>query len=166
MERAIRNNFWIEFIELYKSKPELWKIKSEAYKDANLKKEAYDELMIKLCEICPTADIDMVKIKLKTINTCFKKELKKVRESIRFGDSNIDKAYFPSWSYFRHLSFLADQEENEAFDGCTICTDDGCVEHMLLCYGDSPRDRFPLRSETEEIHVNINAELSLLLQII
>jgi hypothetical protein len=40
--------FWQEFIQLYRSLPELWEVKSDVYKNHNLKDASYDELVEKL----------------------------------------------------------------------------------------------------------------------
>jgi hypothetical protein len=49
-----------EFIEMYSSLPEFWKIKSDLNNKRNFKSKSYDTLVAKLKEIEPTTDKDMV----------------------------------------------------------------------------------------------------------
>lgn len=67
-----------KFIELYRSFLCLWKIKSDDYKNKNLKNRAYHEL-IEFCkrEICPNANKDFIQKKIQGIRGAFRKELKK-----------------------------------------------------------------------------------------
>ena len=58
--------FCLEFIELYELFPCLWKIKSDVYKDRNLKANCYLKLLDKMKERIPNA-----------------KKKKKIREEIR-----------------------------------------------------------------------------------
>jgi hypothetical protein len=49
MSRTTANKeLWWEFIQLYWSLPDLWKVKSDMYKNRNLKDAVYDELVEKL----------------------------------------------------------------------------------------------------------------------
>ncbi|KAL4707617.1 hypothetical protein ACJJTC_014722 [Scirpophaga incertulas] len=77
----------IELITLYKSFPCLWKIKSEEYKNKNLKDEAYKKI----------------------IDFCKEKELKKVTDSQRSG-RGTDDVYKSSLWYYDYMLFTRDQE--------------------------------------------------------
>jgi hypothetical protein len=61
---AANKEFWREFIQLYRSVPELWKVKSDVYKNSNLKDAGYDELVEKLQEIKEDAYINMARKKI------------------------------------------------------------------------------------------------------
>ena len=50
-----------EFIEIYKSEPCLWKIKTSDYHDRDKKDAAYRKLVMKLKEIEPDANETLVK---------------------------------------------------------------------------------------------------------
>jgi hypothetical protein len=55
--------FLPEFIQLYRSLPELWKLKRGVYNNRTLRYAGYDELVEKLHEIKEDADRDMVRNK-------------------------------------------------------------------------------------------------------
>jgi hypothetical protein len=44
----ITKHIWTEFIELYKSLPAVWKVKSELYKNRNLKSEGHGAMIAEL----------------------------------------------------------------------------------------------------------------------
>jgi len=87
--------FTLQFIELYKQYPCLWKIKSKDYINKNLKREAYDELT-KFCKTTiPEANKDFAIKKIQSFRGSFRKELKKVVDSKRSGAS-LDDVYVPT----------------------------------------------------------------------
>lgn len=101
--------FLVEFIEEYKKFPCLWRIKSEEYRDRNLKNKAYEHLLNKMKEVDADANIQMVKNKIDSMRGCFRKELKKIKDSQRSGAGEED-IYTPHLWYFKNLIFLKDQE--------------------------------------------------------
>ncbi|KAL4715299.1 hypothetical protein ACJJTC_010869 [Scirpophaga incertulas] len=100
----------IELITLYKSFPCLWKIKSEEYKNKNLKDEAYKKI-IDFCEEKGFSDAnrDFVVKKLQSLRGSFRKELKKVTDSQRSG-RGTDDVYKSSLWYYDYMLFTRDQE--------------------------------------------------------
>lgn len=101
LNMTAQHNFWIEFIKLYRSKPELWKYGSEVYKDRDAKKVAYLDLVEKMREVEPNADVDMVKRKINSLRSIYRRKLHKTKRAISFGKPPDIK-----WVYFDHFSFL------------------------------------------------------------
>jgi len=58
--RQWSKEFITEFIEMYRSYPCLWRIKSPEYSDRNKRHNAYEKLCSKLIEIDPTATKEIV----------------------------------------------------------------------------------------------------------
>lgn len=100
--------FLCEFIELYKSFPCLWKVKSKEYSDRNAKSRAYETLVEKMKELDQDADRNSVVKKINCLRTVYRKELRKVIDSERCGAG--ESVYVPHLWYFDLLSFLHDQE--------------------------------------------------------
>ncbi|XP_022906143.2 uncharacterized protein [Onthophagus taurus] len=110
MANFINNkDFWSEFINLYRQLPEVWKVKSDVYKNRNKKNVAYEKLIETLKEIEPSADREMVRKKINVLRTVYRRELKKVVASYRSG-TGTENLYEPSLWYFKELDFLRDQE--------------------------------------------------------
>ena len=101
--------FLSDFIALYRQLPEVWKIKSDAYRNRNLKNVAYEKLIEKLKEVEPNADREMVRKKINVLRSAYRRELKKVIESYKSGTGS-DNIYEPGLWYFKELDFLRDQE--------------------------------------------------------
>lgn len=68
------------FIELYKSYPCLWKIKSRDYTNRNLKNAAYNKLVDFCKSINPEANRDYVAKKIQSFRGSFRKEMKKLED--------------------------------------------------------------------------------------
>ncbi|XP_069625603.1 uncharacterized protein [Ranitomeya imitator] len=108
-ECLMNPDFLIEFIEMYRSLPCLWKVKSSEYSNRQKKSEAYEKLLSLCKSVCPSATVELVKHKIANLRTVFKKELKKVESSIQSGASG-DEVYIPRLWYFDLLKFTIDQE--------------------------------------------------------
>ena len=89
--------------------PELWKVKSETFKNKAKKKVAYEKLVQKLKEIYPTASKTDVIAKLNSFKSSYRRELRKIRDSKKSG-VGTDEMYVSNLWCFEDLSFLTDQE--------------------------------------------------------
>lgn len=83
-------------------------LKSEEYRDRNLKNKAYEHLHNKMREVEADATIEMVKNKIDSMQVCFRKELQKIKDSQRSGAGK--DVYIPHLWYLKNLMFLKDQE--------------------------------------------------------
>ncbi|CAL4176571.1 unnamed protein product, partial [Meganyctiphanes norvegica] len=93
--------FWGEFIDMYRSFPSLWNVGSNEYNNRKLKRDNYDMLIGKIKEIDPEADRQTVTKKINSLRCNYRRELRKM---ISTG------FYIPSLWYFDKLTFLYDQE--------------------------------------------------------
>lgn len=107
--RNYSKEFITEFIELYKSHPCLWKTKSKDYMNRNKKNDAYKILVEKWKEAEKTATKEMVKTKINSLRSGFRRETKKIVESKRSG-AGQDDIYIPHLWYYDLLLFLKDQD--------------------------------------------------------
>jgi len=64
--------FWRKCITIYRDLTEVWKIKSDVYKNRNLKAAAYDKLSEKLKKIELRADREMVKKKINMLRSGYR----------------------------------------------------------------------------------------------
>lgn len=101
--------FTTEFIELYKSFPCLWKVKSKEYSDRNAKAQAYEILVEKMRTVDKSSNRESVVKKINSMRTTYRKELRKVLDSERSG-AGADDIYVPHLWYYELMSFLQDQE--------------------------------------------------------
>ncbi|CAJ0960777.1 unnamed protein product [Ranitomeya imitator] len=98
-------------IEMYRSLPCLWKIKSADYSNRYKKKDAYEKLVAIYKEHHPTETVDehIVRKKIQALRTVYKKELNKVEKSLKSG-ARTDDVYVPKLWYYDLLAFTRDQE--------------------------------------------------------
>lgn len=107
MARAKQNQE--EFIELFRDSPCLWQTTSKDYHDRSKREAAYERLVEKMKEVEPLANKESAIKKINNMRSSFRKELKKIKESMRTG-SGADEVYQPKLWYFELLRFLSDQE--------------------------------------------------------
>ena len=74
-----------EFIGVYRGLPDVWKVKTDGYKDRIKKDKAYKILVEKMKEIYPRADRESVRAKINSFRSAYRRELKKVKESMKSG---------------------------------------------------------------------------------
>ncbi|CAJ0919057.1 unnamed protein product [Ranitomeya imitator] len=98
-------------IEMYRSLPCLWKIKSKDYSNRYMKREAYEKLVAVYREYHPTETVDenIVRKKIQALHTVFKKEVNKVENSKKSG-AGTDEVYVPRLWYYDLMAFTRDQE--------------------------------------------------------
>ena len=107
--RQCTREFLSEFIDLYKSFPCLWRVKSKEYSDRDKKNQAYDALVLKYKEIDQAANRETVTKKINSLRSVYRKELGKLNKSIRSGAGDED-VYKPTLWYFDLFGFLSDHE--------------------------------------------------------
>ncbi|XP_044750573.1 uncharacterized protein LOC123310925 [Coccinella septempunctata] len=100
---------WADFFECLRDLPELWKVKSDVFKDRNKKNRGWDTLLEVYKKIDPNAHIDSLKKRVNNIKSTYRRELKKVEQSKRSGAGAEDE-YIPNLWYYDKVDFLRDQE--------------------------------------------------------
>ncbi|XP_049302092.1 uncharacterized protein LOC125775480 [Bactrocera dorsalis] len=109
MASRVNEELWKDFFEIYRSHPEVWKVKSEEYKNKSKKNAAYEALLKKYKDIDPKANLETLKYKINSLRGCYRRELKKIKRSEKSG-AGIEEIYVPSLWYFHDLAFLEEQE--------------------------------------------------------
>jgi hypothetical protein len=107
--RFMSKGFLTDFIEMYKQHPALWNTKSKDYYNKTLKNKGYNDLVTFCKTVYPFASREFVTKKIQNMRGCFRKELRKVEESLRSG-VGADDIYEPRLWYFELLLFTKDQE--------------------------------------------------------
>lgn len=103
--RTISHEFLREFINMYKELPCLWQIKNREYLDKNKKTEAYNLLINKLRTIQPDATKATVINKINSLRGSFRREYKRVVDSMRSG-AGADEIYVPSLWYYELYTYV------------------------------------------------------------
>ena len=98
-----------DFINIYKSEPCLWRVKSKEYHDRVQRAKAYRKLTAKLREWEPNATKAEVVKKINTFRSNFRREKKKYEESMKSGASPEDIQKPTLW-YYDLFHFLGDQD--------------------------------------------------------
>jgi hypothetical protein len=95
-----KTKFILECIEVYHSLPALWIVKSKNYSNKMEKNEQCEHLPRKYIERCPDADKNqLIKKKLNSLRTNFRKELKRIKDSEKSG-TGADDVVEPTLWYF------------------------------------------------------------------
>lgn len=144
------NEILTEFIEIYKSYPCLWKIKSKEYSDRKKKTHAYEHLVKKYSEIEPHANRETVTQKINTIRSCYRKELRKITSSKVRGAKRED-VYVPKLWYFDLLSFLNRSDTSHVNTNNTNDSDEGRTVRQLRFY-----EKFMILAVLENHFYNLN----------
>lgn len=100
------------FILLYKSLPCLWDRECTSYKIKQKRNDALNKLTSLVQKYEPNATRLHVVRKIDSLRTCVRREYKKVVESRRTATSE-DEVYTPQLWYYKLLSFIFTDEENE-----------------------------------------------------
>lgn len=108
-KKEIERKMMREIIDIYRSLPALWKIKSDEYSNREKKADAYEILYGKYKEYYPNATLEEMKKKINTLRTNFRAELRKVERSEKSGAGTED-IHVPRLWYFHDMLFLRDQE--------------------------------------------------------
>lgn len=129
------NDKLIEFIELFEEQQPLWKTKHKDYFNNVKRTVCYDVLLEKMKEIDSSADLNKVKKKINNLRTVFRKELKKLNDSLVSG-RGADEVYEPKLSYFKNLMFLKDQEIPH--EGMSSTSSVSTYNFLLQCLSGDP----------------------------
>ncbi|KAM4035727.1 uncharacterized protein ACNLHF_014830 isoform 2-T2 [Anomaloglossus baeobatrachus] len=124
-----------ELIELYRSLPCLWLVKSPDYCNKNKKRKAYEKLiaLFRQHDPCEKVDESLVRKKIQSLRTVYKKELNKVEKSKKSG-AGTDDVYVPSLWYYHLLDFIHNQELPRA----SVCSFGPTTEQDPEIRTDSP----------------------------
>lgn len=101
--------FLTEFIEAFRQYPCLWKVKTDEHRDRNKRDEALSTLLLLTRETVPEANMKFLKSKIESLKQSFRREYRKVKDSMKSGASE-DSVYRPKLWYYEILSFIADHE--------------------------------------------------------
>ncbi|XP_050067748.1 uncharacterized protein LOC126556530 [Anopheles maculipalpis] len=135
--RLFSRPFITELIELYKSFPCLWQVNAKEYTDRTKRKAAYDALVRKYREVDKSASKEEVKRKIYGLRSSYRRELIKMKKSIRTG-ATLEDVYKPTLWYFYLFDFLNDQdnmvkEPTSTTDECLDDTKEEVIEYDEEC---------------------------------
>lgn len=100
----------LQFIEIYRSLPCLWKVKTKEYSNKLSRELAYSK-MIDFCRTFDqSADKQFVVQKINNLRSAFRKEMKKVALS-QSSAANGEEIYESKLWYYPYLKFVIDQED-------------------------------------------------------
>lgn len=111
-ETKKRESFWEEFIELYRSLPEIWDPQHKSFLHGDARQEAYQKLTNKFKEKNVKANLEMTKAKLRSIRGRYRKQLNKNEKRKQMGLGDVPKV-----TWFEKLSFLGDLKDYDKLAG-------------------------------------------------
>ncbi|KAL1488110.1 hypothetical protein ABEB36_015068 [Hypothenemus hampei] len=150
--RQCSHDFLSEFIELYRSFPCLWQVKSKEYSDRDRKNQAYEIVVEKFKQVDPTATRDTVIKKINSLRTVYRKELAKVKQSIHSGAADED-IYKPTLWYFDLLSFWVIRTLQDALETLQMMKQHRCereTHHSDVEKESAPSTPLSVSSEINE----------------
>ncbi|CAJ0967363.1 unnamed protein product [Ranitomeya imitator] len=132
--------FVLALIDMYRSLPCLWKIKSVDYSNRYKKKAAYEKLVALYKQHHPTETVDenIVRKKIQALRTVYKKEVNKVEKSMKSG-AGTDDVYVPKLWYYDLLAFTRDQKIPRPFQTVTSL----CAPSAEEILPESPGEHVP-----------------------
>ncbi|XP_047991486.1 uncharacterized protein LOC125230391 [Leguminivora glycinivorella] len=119
---------WREFLDIYRENTCLWDVHSSLYMRRDLRNASYNVLLEKYREIDPDATLDMVKKKIDTFRTGYRREVKKMEECSL--NSPPDFEYKPTLWYFDKMTFLDYQGDNSDVKDSYESDDQQGVEYI------------------------------------
>ena len=108
--KTIEKRLLLDFIEIYRDHPCLWKSNSPDYANRDKKNEAYALLLDKLKEWDENARREGVTKKINNLRSAFRREFKKY-ESTKTSGKGTEEVYTPQLWYFNDMMFVKDQAE-------------------------------------------------------
>lgn len=99
----------LKLIELYRDRPCLYQIKSDLYKNRIEKTKAYADILHHIQIVNPVCSLEILKKKLNTLRSQYRKELKLMNTSRKSG-AGTHEVYVPKLWCFYELRFLDDGE--------------------------------------------------------
>ncbi|XP_065364787.1 uncharacterized protein LOC135957884 [Calliphora vicina] len=109
----------LELIEVYRTLPALWDVRSPDYTNRRIKDVQYNILLQKYRESQPNADKNDLRRRINLLRTCYRREYRRTLN--RKNDPN--GPYKPSLFYFNALdSFLNSVELTPVNENCSTCS--------------------------------------------
>lgn len=115
---SVESAFIEEFINVYKHNECLWQIKNRDYHNHEFRDAGYEQLRLVILRHFGQrlAKKEYVLKKIRNLRTAYKKELRKVKQSRKFGS---DRVHVPKLWYYSQLGFL---DEEDTLNGSPMVT--------------------------------------------
>ncbi|KAG8270818.1 hypothetical protein J6590_076504 [Homalodisca vitripennis] len=91
--------FVIEFLNLFQNYPCLWDVSSQDYINRNVKETAYNKLLENVMNTGMPATVELLKKKIKSLRDTYRKELSKIKKSIKSG-AGANEVYKPKLVWY------------------------------------------------------------------